>query len=259
MTSVVENIRRKKKKLVKDLGGKLLWSLEKMTETYSAVPTTPFLDYDDFKWIDNLEDNWRSIHRELDGILSYNNLIPSFQDISEDQRSISKDDNWKTFFLYGFGYKAGENCSMCPETTKLIEQVPGMITAFFSILKPGKHIPEHRGVFKGIVRYHLGLKVPHPAKQCHIRVAGQDTFWEEGKSILFDDTYPHEVWNETDGMRVVLLMDVIHPLRFPGSVINKTIINLIKHTGYVQDARKNQEAWTRKFRQYREKRIRSEV
>jgi len=125
-----------------------------------------------------------------------------------------------------------------------------MTTAFFSILSPGKHIPEHRGVFKGIMRYHLGLKVPENAKDCCIRVDEVSAYWQEGKGMLFDDTYQHEVWNNTDEIRVVLLMDVIRPLRFPGNLINKTLINMIKHTGYVQDAKKNQEAWEWKFEKY---------
>lgn len=235
--------------MVKDLGGKVLWNLERMMTKFSKVSTEPFLDPYQFEWAEDLEADWRLIRRELDTILKHKDILPSFQDISEDQKSISKDDHWKTFFLYGFGYKAQTNCRLCPETTRLIESVPGMITAFFSILSPGKHIPEHRGVFKGIMRYHLGLKVPESAKDCRIRVDEVSAYWREGKGMLFDDTYQHEVWNNTDEMRVVLLMDVIRPLRFPGNLINKTLINLIKQTGYVQDAKKNQEAWEQKLEQ----------
>lgn len=247
MAALTEQLRKKKRKMVMDLGGKVLWNLEKMMTKFSKIPTTPFLDPHQFEWAGHLEENWEVIRKELDEILKYKELIPRFQDISEDQKSISKDDDWKTFFLYGFGYKAEANCARCPETTRLIESVPGMTTAFFSILSPGKHIPEHRGVYKGFLRYHLGLKVPAPAEQCRIRVDEISAHWEEGKGMLFDDTYQHEVWNNTDGIRVVLLLDVIRPMRFPGNVINQMLINMIKHTGYVQDAKKNQEAWERKM------------
>ncbi len=126
-------------------------------------------------------------------MLQVHDQIPNFQDISVDQRAITTDNKWKTYFIYGFGYKAEKNCQRCPETTRLIEEVPGMKTAFFSILSPGKHIPEHRGLYKGFLRYHLGLMVPEPRSQCWIRVNGQQAVWEEGKSMMFDDTYPHEV------------------------------------------------------------------
>ncbi len=220
-----------------------------MITNYSEVPTIPILDSEQFEWAVRLEEDWRIIRSELNEILKNKEALPRFQDISEDQRSISKDDDWKTYFLYGFGYNAEKNCMRCPETTRLIEQVPGMTTAFFSILNPGKHIPEHRGVFKRFLRYHLGLKVPKPKnrEQCRIRIKDTYVHWEEGKSLLFDDTYQHEVWNNTDETRVVLLMDVIRPLRFPANLINKILLSLIRHSGYVQDAKKNQEKWEQKF------------
>lgn len=247
MSTLIDQVKTKKRKFVKDLGGNVLWKLERIMTKYSRVSNAPVLDSYQFEWASLLEQNWRIIREELDQVLLYKESIPRFQDISEDQQSISKDDDWRTFFLYGFGYKAEINCSRCPETTRLIESIPGMTTAFFSILNPGKHIPEHRGVFKGFLRYHLGLKVPQQADKCRIRVDDITAHWQEGKGMLFDDTYLHEVWNDTDETRVVLLLDVIRPLKFPANVLNRMLISMIKHTGYVQDAKKNQEAWERKF------------
>lgn len=247
MERIALTFKQKRKKLVKDLGGKTLWSIEKVMEKYSQVPTTPFLDPGQFEWTKPLEKNWGLIRQEADEILKNKEAIPNFQDISEDQKSLTQDNNWKTYFFYGFGYKAEENCARCPETTRLVESVPGMTTAFFSILEPGKHIPAHRGVYKGFLRYHLGLLIPEPKEECKIRVDDTYAFWEEGKSMVFDDTYDHEVWNNTNGIRVILFMDVIRPMSFPASLINNTIINAIKHTGYIQDAKKNQEAWAQKF------------
>jgi len=247
MLTIIDRARMKRRKFIKDLGGNVLWKLERIMAKYSKIQDTPFLDPYQFEWASCLEQNWRIIREELDQVLLYKESIPRFQDISEDQKSISKDDDWRTYFLYGFGYKAEINCSICPETTRLIESIPGMTTAFFSILNPGKHIPEHRGVFKGFLRYHLGLKVPKQAEHCRIKVDGITAHWQEGKSMLFDDTYKHEVWNDTDETRVVLLLDIIRPLRFPANVLNRMLIGMIKHTGYVQDAKKNQEAWERKL------------
>lgn len=247
MKDGISTFKKKRKKLVKDLGGKVLWNIEKMMEKYSEVPTTPFLDPSQFSWTKKLEDNWQVIRDELDDILINKHAIPNFQDISEDQKAITQDNDWKTYFLYGFGYKAEQNCTRCPVTTKLIESVPNMTTAFFSILEPGKHIPAHRGVYKGFLRYHLGLLIPEPIEKCRIRVDDTIANWEEGKSIMFDDTYDHEVWNDTEGLRAILFMDVIRPMSFPASFINSAIISAIKHTGYIQDAKKNQEAWEEKF------------
>jgi aspartyl/asparaginyl beta-hydroxylase (cupin superfamily) len=42
-------------------------------------------------------------------------------------------------------------------------------------------------------------------------VGDQVHHWEEGKCIVFDDTFEHEVWNRTDEERLVLLIDLWHP------------------------------------------------
>ena len=80
-------------------------------------------------------------------------------------------------------------------------------SAYFSILAPGKHIPPHKGPYKGIIRYQLALSVPKNG-ECKIIVDDKDCFWEEGKSVLFDDTYTHEVINNTGEVRIALLLDV---------------------------------------------------
>jgi len=122
-----------------------------------------------------------------------------------------------------------------------------MKTAFFSILAPGKHIPAHRGPFKGVIRYHLGLLVPEPAERCRIRVGTEIRHWREGESLVFDDTYEHEVWNDTSGRRAVLFLDVVRPLRFPASTFNDLILALIKRSPFVQDGVQNYKAWEEKL------------
>lgn len=237
----------------KDVGSKLIQKIERFVGNASLVGDRPFYDaarhpgY--FAWTHRLEKNWSVIRRELDQILEHREALPNFQDISKDQKSITDDDDWKTFFFYGFGHKAEANCARCPETTRLIESVPGMKTAFFSILSPGKHIPEHRGPYKGVLRYHLGLKVPMQKEQCRIRVADEYTHWEEGAGLIFDDTYRHEVWNDTGEERAILFMDIERPMRFPWSLMNKAVIALVGLSPFVQDAKKNQEQWAERLEQ----------
>lgn len=243
------NFQERKRKIMKDAGGKALWTLEKLIVKTSKVDDTPYFDSDLFNWTERLEKNQPIIREELDGILEYLEQIPNFQQISTDQKSITTDDKWKTYFLYGFGYKAEQNCARCPETTKLVESIPDMKTAFFSILTPGKYIPEHRGLYKGFIRYHLGVKIPQPSTQCGIKVDGETKHWQEGQSLIFDDTYLHEAWNKSDEIRVVLFMDILRPLRFPGNILNGAILNLIKRSAYIQDAKKNQEQWEEKYSQ----------
>ena len=242
-----DSFKRKRRIFVKKIGGKTLRVLELLVGRASLVGNSAFFEPQKFEWVDSLEANWQTIRVELERIMEDDERIPNFQDISSDQKAITNDDKWKTYFFHGMGYKAEQNCARCPETTKLIESIPGMTTAFFSILYPHKHIPEHRGLYKGFVRYHLGLIVPEPRNACRLRVDREFAFWEEGKSLLFDDTYLHEVWNDTNGIRVVLFLDVIRPLRFPMSTLNNLVLHLVRRSGYVQDAKRNQEHWQRRL------------
>lgn len=240
--------------VVDRLGKKIIWNLERFISRYSLVENTPFLAAEQFSWKPILEENWQTIRKELDIILQYTDDLPRFQDISPDQaKNISKDNLWKTFFLYGYGVKLQQNCGYCPETTRIIEQIPGLKTAFFSILLPGKHIPEHRGPYKGVLRCHLPLKVPQDYRQCAIRVEREIRHWKEGKILIFDDSYPHEAWNKTDEIRVVLFLDIVRPMKFPASLLNHLLISLIRWSPFIRDAKKNQEQWNQQFTQILER------
>jgi aspartyl/asparaginyl beta-hydroxylase (cupin superfamily) len=213
----------------------------------SRVPTTPILSTRDFPWARSLEDDWRAIRRELEGVLVYRDDLPAFHEINGDATTISSD-NWKSYFFYGFGRRSEANCRRCPRTAELISRVPGVTTAFFSIMYPGVRLPPHRGPWRGFVRYHLGLMVPPgPPERCAIEVAGERVHWAEGQSLVFDDTYEHSAWNETEGTRVVLFLDVMRPCRFPGSLVNRGVIAVAALTPFVQDSMRRHRAWERRF------------
>jgi ornithine lipid ester-linked acyl 2-hydroxylase len=177
-----------------------------------------------FPWVANIEAEWRTVRKELDVLMMHREEIPNFQDVSKTQRALTEGDQWKTFFFYSFGNKNKANCARCPETVRLLHSIPGMKTGMFSILAPRKHLAPHRGPYKGVLRYHLGLIIPEPKGSCRIRVGSDVRFWEEGKSMIFDDSNEHEVWNDTDSYRVVLFVDFVRPTIFPLSMVNRSII-----------------------------------
>jgi len=230
-----------------EIGEWFLQRAERWVTRYSLVDTTPFLATEQFEWIAPLEARWSAIRRELDDVLDDWDSLPNFQEISADQASITDDDRWKTFFFYGFGFKAETNCARCPETTAALDGVPGLTTAFFSILAPHKHIPEHRGPWRGLLRYHLALKVPEPAELAGINVGGEVARWQEGRSLVFDDTYQHFAWNETDGIRVVLFVDVIRPLRSPAAQFNRALLKVIARSPFIQDAKARHIQWEKRY------------
>jgi ornithine lipid ester-linked acyl 2-hydroxylase len=233
--------------LVYQVGKKIIAWLENIIARYSLVENTYFLDPSNFTWTTKLENNWLLIREELDVILKSTERLPSLHDISEEDYGLSYDNRWKTYFLYGYGIKMQQNCQYCPKTTQLIENVPGMKTAFFSILLPGKHIIEHRGPYKGVLRYQLALKVPQDRENCRIRVGDEFACWSEGKSLMFDDSFPHEIWNSTDEIRVILFMDIVRPCRFPVSLLNHLVIYLIRWSPFIQDACRNQKKWDKRL------------
>jgi ornithine lipid ester-linked acyl 2-hydroxylase len=208
---------------------------ETMISKLSHEGSKTFFDTHDFPWVAGIEAGWKKIREELDLILHCPSNIPNFQDLSPDQAVLTQGEDWKTFFLYGYGHKAEANCKRCPETTRLLSSIPGMKTAMFSILAPHKHIPEHRGPYKGLLRYHLALVVPQ-SSHCRIRVGDDVRPWVEGKSLIFDDSHPHEAWNDSDLQRVVLFIDFVRPLPFPLSIVNRAVIWRISRTPFVTEA-----------------------
>jgi beta-hydroxylase len=122
-----------------------------------------------------------------------------------------------------------------------------MKTAWFSILSPQYHIPAHRGVTKGLVRIHLGLRVPADRENCFIRVGDKVRRWKEGKCFIIDDTYDHEVFNNTDEERTALVLDVERPLKWRGKIFSELFLWAICKTAYVQDGLKNLEKWEKRI------------
>ncbi len=224
---------------IRHLEGAIAWG--------SKVGDKPVFETADFPWAAPIEAHWQDIRTELDAVLGHFDNIPAFHQLSKDQAGLSNDNGWRTYFFYAFGFEAEDHCAECPQTARWLESIPGMTTAFFSIFTPGEHLPPHRGAFKGILRYHLGLLVPEPRDRVAIRVHNQVCHWEEGKSLFFDDTYQHEAWNDTSSTRVVLFVDFIRPLRFPANVLNWLVIQAIKHSPFVKDAVANYKAWEAKL------------
>lgn len=214
---------------------------------YSTAGDFAVFDNQHFEWTSLLEANWLRIREELETILPYHRYLPALQDIQYEQKVLNIDNNWKTFFLYGFGKKATLNCDICPVTVSVLEQIPGIKTAFFSILSPYKHIPAHKGIFKGLIRSHLGLIIPGQPGDCVMRIEKENIHWQEGKVVVFDDTREHEVWNNTGEIRVVLLLDVMRPFKKPLSYINNAIVSLIGNSSYVKEALKNHQLWENRF------------
>jgi aspartyl/asparaginyl beta-hydroxylase (cupin superfamily) len=179
-----------------------------------------------------LEKNWLFIQEECLNVLS----VSEFKDLNNVGKNFISDEEsfwegWTTFPLRMFTKDNEENMKKCPLLSSILKKDSTITTAFFSILKPGKIIPSHYGPFKGILRYHLGILIPpKDSGDCFISVDNEIYEWEEGKGILFDETYKHFVKNETPFYRIVLFLDIKRPLRFP--LLNDLLIFLMGISPY---------------------------
>ncbi|HEU4410477.1 MAG TPA: aspartyl/asparaginyl beta-hydroxylase domain-containing protein [Polyangiaceae bacterium] len=212
---------------------RLLDAHRALVDRYAGDADRRFFDSDNFPWAKDLEANWRTIRRDLDEALALRDQIPGFGGVSTRQRRIA-DDRWKTLVFYFFGRRVAENCDRFPETAALIDRIPGMKTAMFSILTEGGHIPPHYGPYKGVLRYHLGLRVP-PGNVAGIRVGDQVRHWAEGEGFFFDDTFEHEAWNRGPGDRVVLFVDILRPFPRGLDAFNRAFFQLVKNSPDVRE------------------------
>ena len=214
----------------------------------SKVGDAPVYDAALFPWIAGLERQWKEIRAELDELLAREEAIPPLAEISPDHRRIAPPGKWRSFFLWGYGYRNEENCARCPKTAAAVAGIPGLNSAFFSILAPGAHIPRHRGVTKAILTAHLGLIVPKRREACRMQVEDRMLHWDEGRTFVFDDCFHHEVWNDTAEQRVVLLIQFRRPAGLVGRIVGGLFLTGVRRSRFVQDARSNLGAWEKAMR-----------
>lgn len=245
--SFLGGLKQTRRRLVKKFGKRVARAMSDFLGRQSLVPDTPVFDPALFGFTGRLEANWQAISEEAAGLLQHRDSIPSFDQVSPDQKRISKGGGWRTFFLFGFGERLEKNCGKAPATAALLEQIPGLQTAWFSILAPGYRIPAHRGVTKGILTCHLGLIIPADRERCRLRVEDQTLIWQAGKTLVFCDGYDHEVWNDTDEERTVLLIQFDRPMRLLGRLASKTFIGLLKLTAFYKEPRKNMAGFEDRF------------
>ncbi len=171
-----------------------------------GVPARTFYDPAEFPWVKPLEDAFPAIRDELLGVLDREGRgFKAY--MSEAHQRLA---GWNTFNFFSYGKRFDENCALCPQTAAVIESLPRFERdhIMFSALNPHSHIPPHTGPMNGIMRGHLPLVVP---PGCYIKVGNDERTWQEGKVLVFDDSFVHEVWNHSDRVRIVLFLNFWHP------------------------------------------------
>jgi aspartate beta-hydroxylase len=165
-------------------------------------------------WMAELEAAYPVIRAELAGLLdSKISFIPYAQgtDARYRQEKFNLEEGSDRWSIYNLFDPAAE--SNCPKTVELLrrwfrDELGEPMTAQFSALRAGAHIPAHCGVSNAFLTAHLGMIVP---EGCRIRVGNEKRQWSEGRGFVFDDSFEHEVWNEGDSRRIVFIARFYHP------------------------------------------------
>ena len=67
----------------------------------------------------------------------------------------------------------------------------------------------HCGVSNKKLRAHLALFGCEPS--IRMRVDNETRSWEDGKVLVFDDSFEHEIWHHGSASRAIIILDVFHP------------------------------------------------
>ena len=156
---------------------------------------------------------WRQLREEALCIQASLATVPRFHELMPQQASISANDerDWRLFVVKAYGVTVPGNATRCPKLAGLVSSSPEVLSAALSFLAPGKHVPEHRGPFRGVFRYYLGLSVPPDADGLPgttLTIDSSEYRLGDGQWLLWDDTFAHEVRNRSEEVRIALLLDV---------------------------------------------------
>ncbi|MBK6985227.1 MAG: aspartyl/asparaginyl beta-hydroxylase domain-containing protein [Bacteroidetes bacterium] len=165
-----------------------------------------FFDITQKPWKAILEDNYLVILKKLELLIQHQNknIVPYFN-----QTLASTPAAWSVFPLLFWGSKYADNCLQAKETIKIINQIPGVLSCGFSILKPNTFIKPHDGDSNVMYRCHLTLRSRGTIEEIGMRVGTETITWQNGKTFAFCDAYNHEVWNKTNDERWILIIDVL--------------------------------------------------
>jgi aspartate beta-hydroxylase len=189
---------------------------------FPDLPTTAYFDRSLFPWIPEFESQTAAIRDELRALLpSERGRERVFTGDQVEQQNLRGSDGaptWNGYYFYRHGVRREDNCSACPVTTAALDRLPLSRVrehgpeVLFSVFTAGTHLLPHRGVTNTRLVGHLPLIVP---EECALNVGNELHAWQEGRVVVFDDTFEHEAWNRSSETRVVLIFDLWNPYLTP--------------------------------------------
>jgi aspartyl/asparaginyl beta-hydroxylase (cupin superfamily) len=186
---------------------------------FAELPQIQFYPREQFPWLDRVEAATDAIREELQAVMREPGAFaPYVQSVPGRPRppesAMLDNPAWSAFYLWKDGTLVPDNAARCPRTLAALDGVPlnrlpqRSPSVLFSLLKPRTRIPPHNGLVNTRLICHLPLIVP---SGCGFRVGNETRQWQEGQAWVFDDSFDHEAWNDSDQTRVILLFEIWRP------------------------------------------------
>eukprot|EP00438_Fugacium_kawagutii_P016950 Skav230413 [mRNA] locus=scaffold4006:107255:108325:+ [translate_table: standard] len=163
-----------------------------------------------------LEENYHVFREDLDTILNQSlfDTLYFMGHVSMTQFS-GRRESWAPLNLIHNREIAPHTCEVAKRSCALLQSRPEIarcnakdVGAAFARLQPGMGIKPHLWNAPPRLAAHLGLRTPHGAT---MSVGEHELSWEEGRTLVFDDTYIHSVTHEGTEERYLLITWFCHP------------------------------------------------
>jgi len=163
------------------------------------------------KAVQHLETNFEIIQDE---IMSADKSSMLRKVAALDHEGLHTAGEWKEFNILAHGKVNIPAIQLLPKTLKIILKLQDATNMVLggtkvSLMQPGTIVRPHTGQTNARLRIHLGVAIPDGRPR--IRVGNETKSWIEGKCLVIDDSYVHEVWHPGTERRIVLIVDVWHP------------------------------------------------
>jgi beta-hydroxylase len=207
---------------------------------FSAVPKDPVLPTEEvYPEMAPIRENWEVIRDEALALLSSGQIRAS--DRHNDLAFVAfYRRGWRRFYLKWYHDWLPSAKQACPRTIELLEDIPSVKAAAFTLLPPGTELGRHRDPFAVALRYHLGLSTPQ-SDDCAIWIDGEKVSWRDGEDFVFDESYVHWARNDTDQDRLIFFADLPRPLTsrllaWCGAVFGRYVLRMTRSNNVPEEA-----------------------
>ena len=170
-----------------------------------GLSSKPWYDPQDFAFTEIIERGYEDMRRELTQVM----MRDLFYVEAENRNSFDTKGSWKTLIISERHSYTQLAKTHFPKTIDWLKKCrEDFLLVKFSALESGTHIISHTGPSNERLRSHLTVIHSGGAR---LRVGEEWRTWEEGRVLVFDSSYEHEVVHDGPDRRVVLILDVWHP------------------------------------------------